>query len=277
MSGGDSVATDPTRDGLRQRLRARAPVFGAWTSLGHPSITEMFAAAGVGFVGIDLEHSTISLGEAQGIIAAAHAGGVACLPRVASHNAEQVRRLLDAGADGVIVPQVSRRAEVERIVEWCKYPPLGRRSYGVARAQEYGADFDRYVRTWNERSTIVIQIESIAGVEAADDLVAQEGVDGAMVGPYDLSGSLGIPGQLADPRVQGACARVIDACRRHGKACGTHLVEPTEEGVREALASGYTFVVLASDVFVLWKWSERMRSLLSRVSVAPRLEARRTG
>lgn len=255
----------PDVDGLRRRLRGRAPVFGAWTSLGHPSITEIFSTAGVAFVGIDLEHSTINQREAQRIIAAAHAAGVACLPRVASHNGEQIRRLLDSGADGVIVPQVSRLGEVERIVEWCKYPPLGKRSYGVARAQGYGADFERYVKTWNERSTILIQIESISGVEAADELLAHNAVDGAMVGPYDLSGSLGIPGQLSDARVTEACARVIDACRRHRKACGTQLVEPTEQEVRDALAVGYSFVVLASDVFVLWKWSERMRNLVSRV------------
>jgi 2-dehydro-3-deoxyglucarate aldolase len=265
-----------TIDELSQHLRGRRPAFGAWTSLGHASITEIFSDAGVAFVGIDLEHSTITQAEAQRIIAAAHAGDVACLPRVASHNGEQIRRLLDSGADGVIVPQVALPAEVERIVEWCKYPPLGRRSYGVARAQGYGADFDRYVETWNERSIILIQIESIAGVEAVDDLLAHDAVDGAMVGPYDLSGSLGIPGKLSDGRVTDACVRVIDACRRHRKACGTHLVDPTERGVRDALASGYSFVVLASDVFVLWKWSQRMRELVDRVREAIPIAAGRS-
>src|SRR3972149_3438470 len=114
--------TAPVTDELRQCLRDRRPVFGAWTSLGHASITEIFSDAGVAFVGIDLEHSTITQAEAQRIIAAAHAG-----------------------------------------------------------------DFGRYVQTWNERSIILIQIESIAGVEAVDDLVAHDAVDGAMVGPYDLS------------------------------------------------------------------------------------------
>lgn len=237
-------------------------VFGAWTSLAHPSITEIFTDAGVDFVGIDLEHSTIDHEQAQQIIAMAHAGGAACLPRVASHNGEQIKRLLDSGADGVIVPMVSTPAEVERIVEWCKYPPLGRRSFGIARAQRYGFDFDDYTATWNERSTIVIQIESVEGVKAIDQLLAHDAVDGAMIGPYDLSGSLGIPGRLSDPRIADACARVVDACIRHGKACGTHLVEPAESNVRQAFESGYRFVVLASDVFVLWKWSERMRALV---------------
>lgn len=242
--------------------RSDAPAFGAWTSLGHPSITEIFTASGVDFIGIDLEHSTISLEQAQRIIAAAHAGGATCYPRVASHNGEQIRRLLDSGADGVIVPMVSTRAEVERIIEWCKYPPIGKRSYGIACAQGYGFDFEQYAATWNERATIIIQIESIEGVKAVDELLTYEAIDGAMIGPYDLSGSLGIPGQLSDIRVIRACTQVVEACRRRGKACGTQIVEPAEKEVWEAFEAGYTFVVLASDVFVLWKWSERMRSLI---------------
>lgn len=247
----------------RRRLFVKgSPVFGAWTSLGHSSITEIFTHIKVDFVGIDLEHSTISQEQSQRIIAASHARGIACLPRLSSHNGEQIKRLLDSGADGVIVPMVSRRAQVEQIVEWCKYPPLGKRSYGIARAQDYGFDFENYTSTWNDRSVIIIQIESIQGVEAVEDLLSHDGVDGAMVGPYDLSGSLGIPGRLSDPRVTEACARVLQACRHTGKACGTHITEPTEQNVRKAFDSGYSFVVLASDVFVLWKWSEGMQSLV---------------
>jgi 2-dehydro-3-deoxyglucarate aldolase len=236
-------------------------VLGAWTSLGHPSITEIMVGAGVDFVGIDLDHSTISQEQAQRIIAAAQAGGGACLPRVASHNGEQIRRLLDSGADGIIVPNVSRPEEIEQAIRWCYYPPLGQRSYGVARAQGYGRAFEQYVKAWNARCTLIIQIESIQAVEAIDHLLAHDAVDGVMIGPYDISGSLGIPGQLDHPRVQEACARVISACRRARKACGTQLIEPTEDTVLAAFDMGYTFVVLASDVFVLWKWSERMRRL----------------
>ncbi|MBI2058284.1 MAG: 4-hydroxy-2-oxovalerate aldolase [Nitrospirae bacterium] len=231
-------------------------------SLAHPSIAETFGLAGFDFLGIDLEHSTIGQEQAQRIIAAAHAAGVPCLPRISSHNSEQAKRLLDSGAAGLIVPQVSTREQVERLVEWCKYPPVGKRSYGVARAQGYGFRFEEYVRNWNARSSIIIQIESIEGVDAADELLACPEVDGVMVGPYDLSGSLGIPGQLEDRRVVQACTRVIQACRRRGKACGTQLVSPSRAGVGRVLKMGYTFAVLASDVFVLWKWSERMRALI---------------
>jgi len=118
------------------RLTRDTKAFGAWTSLGHSSITDIFSASGVDFIGIDLEHSTISLEQARQIIAAAHAGGTACFPRISSHNPEQIKRLLDSGADGVIVPMVCTPDEVRNIAAWCKYPPRGRRSYGVASAQQ---------------------------------------------------------------------------------------------------------------------------------------------
>ena len=253
------------KDGVEERLRSRQRLFGAWTSLGHPSITEIFTRTGVDFVGIDLEHSTIGQEQAQRIIAAAHAGDTACLPRVSSHNGEQIRRLLDSGADGVIVPNVVSRREVSQIVEWVKYPPLGLRSYGVARAQGYGFDFEAYTRGWNKRSVVLIQIESIQAARVAEELIQEEQVDGVMIGPYDISGSLGVAGQLDHPGVTRACQGVIEACRRLKKACGIQLVEPIPESVEAAFKSGYSFVVLASDVFLLWKWSERMRSLI-RVS-----------
>src|SRR3989338_4591777 len=135
----------------RKIFSAKTRALGAWTSLVHPSITEIFTRAGVDFIGIDLEHSTISQEQAQRIIAAAQAGGIACLPRVASHNGEQIKRMLDSGADGVIVPNVSSREEVEKLIDWCKYPPAGQRNYRIARAQGYGRGFGPYVGRWNEQ------------------------------------------------------------------------------------------------------------------------------
>ena len=250
------------RTGLAQRLRKRQRLFGAWTSLGHPSITEIFAAAPVDFIGVDLEHSAISQEQTQRLIAASQAGGKPCLVRVASHNGEQIRRVLDSGADGIILPNVTSRAQIDQLVRWAKYPPVGARGYGVARAQGYGRRFTEYVARWNARCVLMVQIESIAAVEAIETLLAHPHVDGVMVGLYDLSGSLNIPGRLTDRRVRQACARVIAACRRRRKTCGIQLTDPTPRTVAEAFRSGYTFVVLASDVFILSTWSERMGALI---------------
>lgn len=251
------------RVALKTKLRRRELVFAAWTSLGHSSITEMFSRSGVDFVGIDIEHSTISQEQAQRIIAASQASGALCLPRVASHNMEMIKRLLDSGADGVIVPMVNTAKEAQDIVSWCKYPPQGKRSFGISRGQGYGFDFESYTKKWNSVSSLIIQIESITGVENVEDILKIEAIDGVLIGPYDLSGSLNIPGQLDHPKVLEATKRVVNACKKAGKACGTHLIEPDAGQIKKALAQGFTFIVLASDVFILWKWAQRMRECIS--------------
>ena len=247
---------------LKKRLINREVLFAGWTSLGQPQIAEMLVRSGVDFLGIDIEHSTISQEQSQRIIAACHAGGIPCLPRVATHNQEAIKRLLDSGADGVIVPAVETAEQVEMLIEWVKYPPLGKRGYGVARAQGYGHDFKDYTSHWNKSSILIIQIESISAVENIDVLLEFNEVNGVMVGPYDISGSLGIPGQIDHEKVLNAGQRVAEACRKYGKACGTQDIDPTPESVKNSIDSGYTFVVLASDVFILWKWGERMQELI---------------
>jgi len=253
------------RHNLKAKLRNRQRVFAGWTSLSNPSIAEIFARSGIDFVGIDIEHSTISQEQSQRIIAACQGNGTLCLPRVASHNKEMIKQLLDSGADGVILPMVNTPEETEKFISHCKYPPLGKRSFGIARAQGYGFDFDDYIKNWNASSSLIAQIESIQGVENIDKILSFEEIDGAMIGPYDLSASLGIPGQLDHPRALDAIKKVIAACAKYGKACGTHIIEPSQKSVSKAFFDGCTFVVLASDVFLLWKWSEKMSKIINKL------------
>ena len=252
------------RQKLKEDLGARKILFANWTSFGHPQITEIMVRSGVDFLGIDLEHSTISLEQSQRIIAACHAQGVACLPRVASFNPESIKRLLDSGADGLIVPNVESEQQVKDLIKWIKYPPLGERGFGVSRAQGYGHDFENYSNEWNQTSSLIIQVESITGVENIDCLLQYDEVDGVMVGPYDLSGSLGIPGEIYHEKVVLAMEKVFRACKKFGKACGSHEVDPTVDSVKESLRLGSTFVVLSSDLFILWKWGERMQRLIEK-------------
>jgi len=243
---------------LKSKLRNRQRIFAAWTSLGHPSITEIFCQAAFDFIGIDIEHSTISHEQCQRIIAAAQAGGSLCLPRIASHNAEMVKRLLDSGADGIIVPMVEKPQEVQDIIQSCKYTPEGKRSFGIARAQGYGFDFELYAKEWNRDSIIIVQIESQLGAENIEQILSFDEVDGVMIGPYDLSSSLGVPGQLEHKRVQDLCQRIMTACKKYKKSCGTQNIEPDLKSLKKNLTQGYTFVVVASDIFALWKWTDRM-------------------
>lgn len=248
---------------LKHKLRNRERLFAGWVSYAHPSITETFARAGFDFIAIDMEHSTIDLNEAQRIIAASQAGRTMCLPRPASHSNDWIKPLLEAGADGMLIQMVNTPEEVESLISNFKYPPKGRRSFGVSRAQGYGFDFDSYLQSWNDCSSLIIQVESIEAVDNIDALLSFDDVDGVMIGPYDISGSLGVPGQLNHPDVVEASKRVIAACEVHGKSCGTQIVEASPANTQALFDLGYTYAILSSDLFVLWKWAESMQEVIA--------------
>lgn len=252
------------RAALKEKLRQRERLFAGWISYAHPSITETFARAGFDFIAIDMEHSTISLAEGQRIIAASQSEGVPCLPRPVSHSNDWLKPLLESGADGMLVQMVNTADEVKSIISDIKYPPVGRRTYGVNRAQAYGFDFDSYVRNWNETSTFLIQVESVEAIKNIEALLAFDEVDGIMVGPLDIAGSLGVPGETTHPLVIEATHKVINACERFGKSCGTQVADATDETVAAIFDLGYTYAILGSDLFVLWKWSESMQGLMKR-------------
>ena len=251
-----------SRKNFKSKLQRRDRLFAGWVSYAHPSITETFAKAGFDFLAIDMEHSTISLEQAQRIIAASQSEGVPCIPRPVSHSNDYFKPLLDSGADGILVQMVNTPEEVENIISEIKYPPVGRRTFGVNRAQSYGFDFDAYVESWNQSSSLLLQIESIQAVENIEKLLDFEEVDGVMIGPYDMSGSLGVPGQTSHSKVIDASRTVIDACERFQKSCGTQVVDATSQNVQNLFDLGYTYVILGSDLFILWKWAEQMRDLI---------------
>jgi 2-keto-3-deoxy-L-rhamnonate aldolase RhmA len=176
-----------------------------------------------------------------------HGRGPAPLARVRENDTLAIRQILDLGAQGVIVPLVHTAADAERAVRAAKYPPRGVRGYGFSRTNNWGRDFAAYAARANDDVAVVVMIESKEGVANIDAILAVDGVDGVFVGPYDLSGSCGVPGQTAHARVQAGCRRVLDACRTAGKSAGLHIVLPTPESIRQAIADGYTFLALGVD------------------------------
>lgn len=250
------------RTALKQKLRNRERLFAGWVSYAHPSITETLARAGFDFMFIDMEHSTISIEQGQRIIAASQSEGVPCIPRPVSHSNDYLKPLLESGADGMLIQMVETSDQVEELIKLLKYPPVGRRTYGVNRAQAYGFDFDEYINKWNETSTFMLQVESIKGVENIEELLAYDEVDAVMIGPLDISGSLGVPGQTTHPLVIEASRKVIEACERHGKSCGTQVADTNPASINALFDMGYNYAILGSDLFVLWKWAAQMQDMM---------------
>jgi 2-dehydro-3-deoxyglucarate aldolase len=248
---------------LKQKLRNREQLFAGWISYAHPSITETFAMAGFDFMAIDIEHTTITTEQAQRIIAASQAQGVPCLPRPVSHSNDWIKPLLESGADGMVIQMVNNEEELKNLIQHIYYPPIGNRSYGVNRAHDYGFSLDKYFSEWNKSASFIIQVESIEAVNNIENLLSFDEVDGVMIGPYDMSGSLGVPGQTSHPLVIEASLKVIEACKRHGKSCGTQVADASTESVQNLFDLGYTFAILGSDLFVLWKWAEQMEKVMA--------------
>ncbi len=257
-----------TTNPVREALLSCRPTLGSWIQIGHPVSAEILANAGFDWLAIDCEHTDIDVAEATSLMRAM--SRTSCLPivRVAENNTLQIRRLLDAGARGIIVPMVNSAEQARRAVAAAKYPPTGVRGFGFCRANDHGCAFNDYVQHANDDILVVAQIEHINAVDCIDDILAVEGVDGVFIGPYDLSGSLDITGELGHPKMQEAMSRLHAACKSAGKAAGLHVVAPEANAIQKALADGFTFLALSVDI-VFMNHSARHCLQTARAALKP--------
>ena len=234
-------------------------LIGTWVTLNHPSIAEIMADAGFDWICIDMEHSVTDYAEAQLLIMAIQGKGVKAFVRVGENNARIIKRVLDAGADGIIVPSVSSKAEAIKAVNAVKYPPLGTRGVGLARAQSYGFDFENYRDNKSKEIKLIVQIEHINAVKELESIIEVEGIDGTFIGPYDLSGSMGKPGQYEDTDVKKILDEYETIARKYDKLIGYHVIQPDFKLVTDKIEAGYNFIAFSLDtVFLGNKVREQM-------------------
>jgi len=237
---------------VKERLRRNEVTHGSWVTLGHSSIAEIMAKSGFDWLTVDMEHSAITLHQAQQLIQVIELCGVLPLVRVGENNPNLIKRVMDAGSHGVIVPMVNTKEDAKRAVDAVKYPPMGKRGIGLARAQGYGFEFDRY-REWVNRESIVIaQIEHIEAIKNLEEILSIDGVDGSIIGPYDLSGSMGMPGEFENPEVQKIITHYENVCRKMKKPMGFHIVQPDNEKALHYIKRGYVFLAVGGYL-VSWK------------------------
>jgi 2-keto-3-deoxy-L-rhamnonate aldolase RhmA len=224
---------------------------GSWITLGNPAIAEIMADAGFDWLCVDLEHTTIDFKEAQLLIMAIQSKGLKAFVRVGENSPLIIKRVLDAGADGIIVPLVNSAKEAKKAVEAVRYPPLGKRGVGLARAQDYGFGFESYRDHKIKDIKLIVQIEHIIAINELDAIIQTEGVDGTFIGPYDLSGSLGKPGQWEEPEVKAALKNYEETAKKYEKWIGFHVVPPDFNLVVEKINLGYNFIAFGFDALFL--------------------------
>ena len=236
---------------LKEKFIKNELAIGAWITLGHSAIAEIMSNAGFDWLAVDLEHSVITIREAEELIRVIELSGVTPLVRLTSNSSDLIKRVMDAGAHGVIVPMVNTPMQAEIAVKAVKYPPIGTRSIGLARAQKYGPGFHSYLDWQKNNSIVIVQIEHIDAVKNFEEIVSVPGVDGFIVGPYDLSASMNIPGEFANPKFVKAMNNISKISAKLGVLGGVHIIEPNPSELATRVAEGYKFIAYSVDIRML--------------------------
>lgn len=198
-----------------------------------------------------MEHSCIDLGDCQMLIPIIQSFNIPAFVRVGANDPLIIKLVLDAGADGIIVPSVNSKADANKAVESTFYPPIGKRGVGLSRAQGYGRNFENYRDNIAPNIILIAQIEHINAIAELESIIETEGISGTIIGPYDLSGSMGKPGQYNDEDVKSTLSKYESVAKNYNKLIGYHIIEPDHRLVVEKIKMGYNFIAFSTDFLFL--------------------------
>ena len=231
----------------KQKLGRGEPALGGWIMIGHPAIAEIMAGEGFDWIAVDLEHTTTDLRTFYDIVLATKGTGCDVLARLHSCDPVLAKLVLDAGAAGIIVPSVNTPEMAVQSAAMARFPPEGFRGASLCRATDFGRDFADYFSQHNGRVVVVVMLEHVDAVRRADEILAVPGIDAALIGPYDLSASMGLAGQLDHPQVVAAQQTILAACARHNVAAGIHVVASDPAAVAQRIEAGFRFIACGLD------------------------------
>lgn len=239
------MITDKTS--FRQRLLANETLIGTLVATPSTEVVESLASLGFDWLFIDAEHGAFGPEQVISLLQAAH--DCPCLVRVPGPDEAWIKKILDAGAAGIIVPQIYSLEQANAVVNYAKYPPLGKRGVGLGRAHGYGKDFTNYLDHANQETVIVLQAETEAILDCIKEVSELKGVDAILIGPYDLSASLGHIGEITHPTVQNAIERVKKACLETNTQLGIFGV--SADNVAPYKKMGFTLLTVGVDTLFL--------------------------
>jgi 2-dehydro-3-deoxyglucarate aldolase len=240
---------------FRKRLWARESLIGTMVTLAVPAVAEILAELGFDWLFVDGEHGPL---ETREILAILQAVGdrVPCLVRVPGAEEPPIKKALDLGAEGIIVPQVNTVQQAASVVRYARYAPAGSRGVGLARAHGYGLRFQEYLDAANQSVALIVQAEHAQAVENIESIVKVEGIDAVLIGPYDLAASLGKMGQIDDRAVTDAIDHVKNTCQAAGVPLGYFGV--SAQAIRPYMERGYRLIAAGVDTLFLAGAAKRL-------------------
>ncbi len=233
------------------KLRTGEPALGGWIMIEHPSVAEIMAGEGFDWIGVDLEHTSTSVRGVHEIALALKGSDCDLLVRLPCGDPALAKVVLDTGANGIIVPSVNNPEQAAQAVAMAKFPPEGVRGASLCRATDFGRKFEDYYTRHNQEVIVVVMIEDYRGAAAADTILATPGLDAVLIGPYDLSASMGLAGQCQHPDVLAVQGKILDACKRRGVAPGIHVVSVDKQELARRIAQGFRFIACGLDTMFI--------------------------
>ena len=248
---------------FRQQLRSGNPLIGTMVTLPTAATAEILADIGFDWLFLDAEHSSLNYNDIQSILQAV-GDKVSCVVRLSSAEEVPIKKVLDLGAAGIIAPQVNTIDQAKDVVRFSRYSPEGTRGVGLGRAHGYGMRFEDYMKKANDNVAVIVQAEHIESVKCIESIVKIEGIDGIMLGPYDLSASLGKMGKINDPEVTDAMDRVFKACKSSNLSIGYFGVNT--KAVQPYLRKGYNLILAGVDTLHLGNAARDLLNELKTIS-----------
>jgi len=235
---------------IRTKMNKGKCTIGSWMQIPHGSVAEIMGNAGYDWVAVDLEHGSISVAQLPDMFRALELGETLPLVRLAQGDAKECKQVLDAGAGGVIVPMVETAEQLIAVRNACRWPPAGTRGVGFSRANLFGKNFETY-REEAQAPLLVAMIEHSRAADNLEEILAVDGLDAILIGPYDLSASMGATAQFDEPKFISAMERIRTLCRDANIACGVHIVIPATDTLKQRIREGYRFIAYSIDAVML--------------------------
>jgi 2-dehydro-3-deoxyglucarate aldolase len=241
---------------IRKKLKNNEPSIGTWQQIPNASISEILGHAGYDWVAVDIEHGSISTHQLPDLFRAIELSGTLPLARIAESKSKDCKQALDAGAGGIIAPMIENADQLKMVRNACCWPPIGTRGVGFSRANLFGKHFDEYKKE-AQSPLLIAQIEHINAVNNLDEILQVEGLDAIIVGPYDLSASMGITGEFDSHNFIDNMNIIMSHCKKHNIPCGDHIVQPDTELLEKRIKEGYRFLAYSIDAVFINKLGAR--------------------
>lgn len=236
---------------IREKLQNGKVSIGTWQQIPHASISEILGHAGYDWVALDLEHGSVGVDQLPNLFRAIELGGTLPLARIAESKPNDCKQALDAGAGGIIAPMIENAEQIKMVRNACCWPPVGTRGVGFSRGNLFGKNFESYKKE-AQLPLLIAQIEHINAVNNLDEILQVKGLDAIIVGPYDLSASMGITGKFDTRKFIEVMDSIINSCKKYNVPCGDHVVQPNQKLLEKRIQQGYKFIAFGIDGVFLY-------------------------